>query len=279
MGGVAVGREVGGREQPAGVLAHQQRPVGPVADEVAIVPALREHHRGQPEGERAVGAGAHAQPLVGAGGRARAPRIDHDQRGAARDRLRDRGGLGEVGGRRVVAPQEQAGGPLEVRGADVGAEGERGRVVAMPRAELLAPHHVGAPERADEPVDPREAVGDRGARGRGDRERHRLGALALGQRAHALRGPVERLVPGDAHPARVGIAPGPRAAHRVEQPIGRVHQLRRGLPLHAQVPAGRMRRVGLDRDQPAVLHHRHAPAARAAQRAEAGHPLGGHGAG
>ena len=64
--------------------------------------------RGQPEGERAVGAGAHAQPLVGAGGRARAPRIDHDQRGAARDGLRDRGGLGEVGGRRVVAPQEQA---------------------------------------------------------------------------------------------------------------------------------------------------------------------------
>ncbi len=175
---LAVGREVGGREQAAGVLAHQQRAVGPVADEVAIVPALRDHDRGEPEGERPVGAGPHAQPLVGARGRARAPRVHHDQGRAARGGLRDRGGLGQVGARRVVAPEQQAAGALEVRRADVGAEGERGGVVAVPRAQLLAPHHVGAAEGADEPVDPREAVGDRGARGGGDREGHRLRPLA-----------------------------------------------------------------------------------------------------
>ncbi len=276
MRGMAVGGEVRGREQAPGVLTHQQRAVGPVAHELAIVPAALDHDPGQAERQRAVGAGAHAEPLVRPRGRAGAPRVHHDQGRAAPHRLGDRGGLGQVGRGRVVAPQEQAPGALEVRRADVGAEGERGRVVAVPRAHLLAPHHVRAAEGADQAIDPREAVGDGGAGGGGDGEGHRLRPLALGQRAHALRGPVEGLVPADAHPARIRIGARPRALHRVEEPVRRVDQLGGGPALHAEVLAGGMRGIRLHRGETPFLHHRDAAAARATERAEAGDPLGGH---
>ena len=39
-------------------VAHQERAVGPVADELPVVPALRDHDAGQAQRERAVGARA-----------------------------------------------------------------------------------------------------------------------------------------------------------------------------------------------------------------------------
>ena len=61
-------------------------------------------------------------------------------------------------------------------------------------------------------------------------------------------------------PARIGIAPGPRALHRVQETVGRIHQLRRRAALHAEIPARGVGRIGLDTNQPAVLDDRDAPA-------------------
>ena len=49
-------------QQTAGVGAHQQRPVAPIADEIAIVPAALDHDIGDAEGEGAVGARTHPEP-------------------------------------------------------------------------------------------------------------------------------------------------------------------------------------------------------------------------
>ena len=64
------GVEVALGQQPAGVGAHQVRPVAPLADEVAIVPAALDHQIGEAERERAVGAGPHPQPDIGLAGQA-----------------------------------------------------------------------------------------------------------------------------------------------------------------------------------------------------------------
>ena len=175
-----------------------------------------------------------------------------------------------------MAPEQQTAGALEVRRADVGAEGVCRHEIAMPGAHLFAPHEVGAAEHPHKPVDPGSAVGHGGAGRRGQGKSHRLRSVALGHLAHACGRPVERLVPADALPSRIGIALRSRAPHRMEQPIGRVDQLGRGAALDAQMGAGWMRGVRLDGDQRAVLDHRDAAAARAAQRAEPGNSFGGH---
>jgi hypothetical protein len=56
--------EIGGGEESPRVVAHEERAVRPVADELAIPAALREHHAGQAERQRAVAPGSHAQPLI-----------------------------------------------------------------------------------------------------------------------------------------------------------------------------------------------------------------------
>ena len=182
--GAAHRGEIGGGEEAAGVGPHQERAVRPVADEVAIVPALREHDGGQSQRERAVGARTHAQPLIRPGRRPRAPRVHYDQGRSARSRMLDGGGLRQVGGGRVVPPEQEAAGALEVGRADIHAEGERRDEVTVPGAQLLAPHQVRAPEGADETEDPEEAVGDRGAGGRGAAEGHALGPVPPGDLAH-----------------------------------------------------------------------------------------------
>jgi hypothetical protein len=275
MGGLAR-VEVGGGEEPAGVVAHQERAVGPVADELPVVPALADHDAGQAERQRAVGARPHTQPLIRPAGRAGAPRVHDDERRTARLRLGNCGGLGQVGVRGVVAPQQQAAGSLEVGRADVGAEGVGRHEVAVPGADLLAPDQVRAAEHPDQPVDPGEAVRYCGAGWRREGERHRLGPVTLGHLAHAFRRPRQSLAPADSNPAGVGIALGPRASHRVEQPIRGIDQLGGRATLDAQVRAGRVRGIGLHGHQRAVLHDRDAAATRAAQRAEARDALDRH---
>ena len=274
--GRAADVEIGGGKKPPGVVAHQEGAVGPVADELPVVPALGDHDPGDAERQRAVRSRSHAQPLVGAARRPGATWVDDHQRGPARLHLDNRRRLGQVRVRRIVTPEQQAAGTLEVRRADVSAEGICGREVAVPGAHLLAPDEVGAAEHPHEAVDPRKAVGHRGASRCRQRERHRLRSVALGHLAHARGGPVERLVPANPCPTGVGLALRPRAAHRMEQAIGRVDELGRRAALHAEARARRMRGIGLDGHQPAVLHDRDAAAARAAQRAEARNALDAH---
>src|SRR6218665_809629 len=91
-------------------------------------------------------------------------------------------------------------------------------------------------------------------------------ALALGG-ARARRGRARRLVPADAHPARVRFGLGPGAAHRVAQAVRAVDKLGRGLALHAHRLAGGGRSVGPHRHQHVALHLVERAAARTAERA------------
>ena len=66
---------------------------------------------------------------------------------------------------------------------------------------------------------------------------------------------LERLVPRDAHPARIVIGLRVGALHRVAQAIGMVSSLKRGLRLRAAVPSRLERRlVALDFHRATVLH-------------------------
>ena len=71
-------------------------------------------------------------------------------------------------------------------------------------------------------------------------------------------------------PSGIGIALGTGALHRMEDAVRTLDLLGRGLSLRAERAAGRVRRIALDCDEPAVAHHRDAAAPRSAQRAPAG---------
>ena len=153
MARVAARRQVALGQQATGVGAHQQRPVAPGADEVAVVPAALDHQVGEAERERAVGAGPHPQPDIGLAGEADMARVDDDQPHAALQRRDRRGRVGEAGEARVVAPQDQAAAVGDVRhrpaaaGADAAdAIGVAGGEGAAPAAEVEMVIPFGVPK-------------------------------------------------------------------------------------------------------------------------------------
>jgi hypothetical protein len=89
--------------------------VGPVADEVDVVPAVLHHHVREGQGERRVSAGPDPQPVVGPGGEAHLAWVDDDQLRAARDRGGGARRMSEAGDGRVVPPEQDAAGVLEIR--------------------------------------------------------------------------------------------------------------------------------------------------------------------
>ena len=80
------------------------RPVAPVADEVAVVPAALDHDVGEAQRQRAVGARAHAQPDIRLAGEPDMARIDDDQLHAALERLDRRGRVRQARDRRDCSP-------------------------------------------------------------------------------------------------------------------------------------------------------------------------------
>ena len=78
------------------LAVHDVGRVGPVGNEVGVVPAVLDHHVGQGEGERRVGPGSNAQPVVGLGGKSRLAGVDHDQLGTPPDRGDGAGPLGDL---------------------------------------------------------------------------------------------------------------------------------------------------------------------------------------
>ena len=169
-----------------------------------------------------------------------------------------------------MAPEEHAAGGVEVRGPDPCAEGVAGGVVLVPVADLGAVHVVRAAERAHEPLEPGERVGDGGsARGR-DRERDPFRPVLLRDAPQVRGREVQRLVPADPDPAGVGVALGAGALEWMQHPVGAVDEVGGGLPLRAERAPGGMVGVPLDGGQAPVPHHRDAPAARTAKRAPAG---------
>lgn len=256
-------------QEASGLGMHQQRAVAPVAHEVAVVPALLDHHAGDAKGESAVAARPHAEPEIGLVGKPGLAGIDDDELGAARLCRRGARRVGEPGGAGVMAPEQHAAGVGEIQGGHADAEGIGAGVILVPVAELRGVDPVRTAEGVDQPLDPENAVGESGGAGRRHREGDALGAALVAQAAELAGGCRQRLVPADALPARIGIALGPRALHRIEQTIAAVDQLRRRPALDAKRAAGGMLRIRLDLDQAAVLHCRDAAAARAAERAVA----------
>jgi len=136
---IGVAAELGRAEEAPVVVAHEERAIRPVADEIVIVPTIADHHAREPERQCPVGSRPHAQPLIRLRGQPRASRIDDDERGAACLRVGHRRRLREIRGRRIVAPQQQASGARKIRRADVDAKRVRGHVVPVPGAQLFRP--------------------------------------------------------------------------------------------------------------------------------------------
>ena len=281
MAGVAARHEVRGGEQPAAppagarlraLVHHQKGSVRPVPQEVAVVPPLLDHHPRDAEGERSVGSRPHPQPLVRLRRDPRPARIDDDEPRPPRLRLVHPLPLREPRAGRIVTPEEHAAGGVEIRGPDPGAERVAGGVVLVPVADLGAVDVVGGPERVQQPLDPRQRIGDGGPAWGGDRERHPLGTVRLHDSPQLLGREIERLVPADSHPSGVRVALGACPAERVQDPVGAVDEVRGGLALRAEGAPGGMVRVPLDRHEAPLPHHGDAATARPTKSAPAGNP-------
>ncbi len=177
--------EVALGQQAAGVRAHEQRAVGPVADEGAVVPAALDHDAGDAEGERAVAAGPHPQPEVGLIGEPDAAGIDDDQSRAALQRRDGGRRVGEAGEAGVVAPEEDAAGVLQVghgRAAaepEADAEGEERRPRGPSRTAPSRGQRFGEPNARIRRWTQCSGVGDRGGGGRGAGKDDALGAVLV----------------------------------------------------------------------------------------------------
>ena len=214
-------------QQAARVRADQVRPVAPGADEVAVVPAALDHHVGEAEGEGAVRAGPHPEPHVRLAGEPDMARVDDDQPHAALERRHRRGRVGEAGEARVVTPQDQHAGVRDIRhGPAAGAGADAGHSVreasgetAPPAAEVERDGRVRGAERVRQPLDEAGGISDRGRGWRRDGEGDSLRTVPLRHSPHRGGGQVQRLVPADPFPARVGIALGASPAERMEEPL------------------------------------------------------------
>ena len=242
--------QVAAGEQLAGVVAHQQRRVRPLAHERLVEAVVLDQEVDQAERERAVGAGAHLEPQVRLVREPRAPRVDHQQLRAAR--LRG----GDVDAEREKVPGG-AGAPEDDAPAarDVGHRQRRraervvrGPGVARPLAEVGGAAEVRRPEQVEQPVQPPLGVREAGAAGRPLVERDRLRSRGRAHLEQRPRDQVERLVPGAALPAGVGIGLRARAAHREVDAVPVLVELGRGATLGADGAAERVRPVGLDGD-------------------------------
>ncbi len=78
--------------------------------------------------------------------------------------------------------------------------------------------------------------------------------MRLGDTAHGRCRHIERFIPIDAYPSRVGVAFGARPFQRMQKPVLAVDQLRRRPPLGAKRFAGWVLGVGTQRDELARLH-------------------------
>ena len=119
----------------------------------SVVPAALDHQVGEAERERAVGAGAHAQPDIGLVGEPGVARIDHDQPHAALQRVDRRRSHASGGKAGVVAPQDQAAGlamsgmaPPAARPPRCRRRRRSGWQTAAPAAQVECPDELGVPK-------------------------------------------------------------------------------------------------------------------------------------
>ena len=203
------------RQQPLGVVTHQERAVGPVADESFVVALLLQQHVDHGQSERAVAAWPNTQPAIRFAGQTMLPRIDDDHLGASGTGPGDPLGGGREGGERIGAPEQDAACILVIRRRRRDTERVLRAEQDIPGADMCRGQHVRTAERIGEPDQPRLEIRRRAARRCGAPEGDRLRAVLLPDGVEAGRGGVQSLFPRNSDPARIGIALGPCALHRV----------------------------------------------------------------
>ena len=254
------------------------RRVGPRPHELAVVPAAADHDMRETERERPVGARANAQPEIGLAGEPDMARIDDDELHPALERGDGRGRVRQarVGG--VVAPKDQAAAVGDVRHRPAAAAGGDARdaervargIASAPAAHVQRPDEVRRAEGIHQPTQEGRRIADCGGGGGRLAEGHAMWPVRRCQPSHRRRRRVQRLVPGDLHPTRIGLALRPGAAQGPGEPLLAVDQLRRGATLGAKRLAGRMCGVGIEPRETPVFHAGDAAAAGNAQAAKAG---------
>jgi hypothetical protein len=254
------------------------RRIAPRPHEVTVVPAAADHHMCDPERERAVGARAKAQPKIGLFGKPDVARIDDDELHPTLERRDCRRRVRQARIGRVVAPKDQATAVSDVRHSPAAASGGDARdperiacgKASAPAAHVESPYEVRRAEGVHQPTQERRRIADRGGRGRRLTERYARWSVRCREPSHRCRCRVQRLIPGDLHPTRIGRALRPGAAQGSGEPVLAVDQLRRGATLGAKCLAGRMGGVGIEARKTPILDAGDAAAAGNAETAKAG---------
>ena len=233
---------------------HKEGSIGPALDVEILVEIVLDDEIDPCQTQGAVGAGLEVHVDVGLVAQVGHARVNRHIGISSRGDV-DRGTaalvvVGDLGG---SAPGDENARAVGGGHPGVGELGDHlGGHVARALADLPGGHRVG---RADE-LQPR-TVGVLGPDARSAaHEEHGLAAVLVLELLELLGDGAVRLVPGDAHPARVGGALGVRALHGVVDAVGVVGGLDGRLALGAAVAHRVERRLGvaLDLDRAAVLH-------------------------
>ena len=113
--GITGGLDIRLAEEASVVIADEQRSVGPVADEVTVEPAAFNHDMGDRKRQCRVGPGSDPEPLRGAACEPDPSWIDNNELCPAVERCDSGRGMDDPCQRRIVAPEQNASGPLQVR--------------------------------------------------------------------------------------------------------------------------------------------------------------------
>ena len=233
---------------------HEEGGVGPALHVQVVVQLVLDDDIGPGKSQCAVGAGLEVHVDVGLVAQVGHARVDGNV-GVGRLGEVNRGTaalvvVGDLGG---AAPRNEDAGAVGGGHPGVGVLGDHlSGHVARALADLPGGHGVG---RTDH-LQPR-SIGMLGPDARGAaHEKHGLAAVLVHELMELLGDGAVRLIPGDAHPARVGGTLGIRALHGVVDAVGVVGGLDGRLALGAAVAHRVERRLGiaLDLDRAAVLH-------------------------
>ena len=151
--------------------------------------------------------------------------------------------MGDPGHRRVIPPEQNAAGILQIRHT-VGGKPDPKRIlvgqVTTPTAKLHRNGMIGAAKCPSQATDPVHRIRQRGGGGRGVVEGDGFGTILVRQLRQFFRHRVECFIPTDPLPTGIGIALRPRPFHRVKQPVGMIDKLRRNPSFDAERLAGWM---------------------------------------
>ena len=243
-------RHVTGPQELAGVGAYQQRRVRPLAQERLIVTTFGDQQVDEAERQGSVRAGANLEEDVRPRCRADAPRVDHEQLGAARLGRDHALGKAQEVAIGIAPPQHDAAAAGEVRHRQA-INPERvscGAGVARPLTEVGGADEVGGAEVGGQTSEPRFGFVEAGASLGPLAEHHGLGPVGSAYLPELFRDQAERLIPGDPLPAGVRVRLRSRATERIINPVGVVEELRHCVALGAHRPAVGMCRVRLERE-------------------------------